>query len=1202
MRISIGLVCLGIITAPCWAQSDRGTITGTVTDPAGAVVASAPVEATNADTHAVYQAATSATGNYTLSQLPTGTYSLSVTVPGFKRYLRENIELPAAQVVRIDAVLEVGAASESVTITAESPMLKTESGEMSTNVSSESLDNLPILENGTAAGGLGIRNPYAVTELLPGATFIGDSDVRVNGLPGNTQSLMVEGQDATNVTWQQTTQIQQVSIDAIQEFAVQTSNFSAEYGHTGGAVFNVTMKSGTNQFHGSAYDYFVNEFLNADVPFTPPGTDPKPTQRRNDYGATLGGPVIIPKVFNGKDKLFFFFNFEQFRETITSDTTALTVPTLAMRSGNFASILTGRQLGVDPLGRPIMENTIYDPGTTRTEDGAVVRDPFPGNIIPMSDFSPQALAIQNLVPLPQLPSPVNNYFPTIVNPRTTTIPSVKIDYNLSEKDKISVFWSRISSASPNNDGWLPVPSAVERNSISQTARINYDRTISPTLLWHAGIGLMHLNDDQKAAPFNQLTQLGIPGAQVNAFPYIEFANGIYGGLGSYFTSVGPVVLADIQNIKPTATTSLTWVKSNHTYKFGGELIIEGFPSTSGTFANNWYSFTNLSCFCSPETGLPSTFGQNLLGGNVGYPYASFLLGLVDNGITNASSDGRLGDKSVGFYAQDSWKVTRKITFDYGLRYDYQTYLQEEHGRWATFSPSTPDPAANNLPGAVIYEGNGPGRCNCDFAHNYPWAFGPRLGVAYQFAPKTVLRAGAGVMYSRTPELGYLSYTLSAFGTYSEPQFGFPATTLAQGPPISWSWPNFNPGVYTATPQNGVGTPPVYIDQNAGRPARTTEWSIGIQREITPNLMLDVAYVGNRGAWWQAGELVNPNALNSSVLAAHNINILNPADQALLLTPLADVLGTPLAAAHNITDPYPSFPTTEPVNQAIRPFPQYGNLNEIWAPLGDSWYDALQLKVTKRFSHGLSAMYSFTYQKELTDGAETSYNLFAAFTPQVNDPFNHDVNKYLSGQSIPLVSIINLIYTTPKLPGPKLVSWLLRDWQYSAYLRYQSGLPILAPSSTNQLNTLLDLSNATFMNRVPGQPLFLTNLNCGCYDPTKTLVLNPKAWANPPAGVFGEGAAYYNDYRYQRVPTENMGIGRIFRVTERVNLQIRAEFTNVFNRTAYAWNATALAATNPNAFATTNPNGTYNAGFGYINTAPGNLPPPRQGQLVARFTF
>jgi hypothetical protein len=400
------------------------------------------------------------------------------------------------------------------------------------------------------------------------------------------------------------------------------------------------------------------------------------------------------------------------------------------------------------------------------------------------------------------------------------------------------------------------------------------------------------------------------------------------------------------------------------------MIIEGFPSTSETFANNWYSFLNLNCFCSPETGLPSTFGQNLQGGNVGYPYASFLLGLVDNGITNAASDGRLGDKSLGFFAQDSWKVTHKFTLDYGLRYDYQTYLQEEHGRWGNFSPTTPDPSASGLPGAVIYEGNGPGRCNCDFAHNYPFAFCPRLGLAYQFAPKTVLRAGAGVMYSRTPKLGYLSYTLSAFGTYSAPAFGTPATTLAQGPPINWTWPNFNPGTYTATAQNGVGTPPVYIDQNAGRPGRTVQWSIGIQHELFPNLMIEAAYVGNRGAWWQAGELVNRNALNPQVLAAHNIDITNPADQQLLLTPLAAVLGTPLAAAHNITLPYSSFPTTEPVNQAIRPFPQYGNLNEIWAPLGDTWYDSAQIKVTKRFSHGLTALYSFVDQKELTSGAET----------------------------------------------------------------------------------------------------------------------------------------------------------------------------------------------------------------------------------------
>src|SRR5579871_1347201 len=313
------------------AQSDRGTITGTISDPAGAVVANAVVEARNSDTGTVYQAGSSATGNYTLAQMPAGNYELSVAVPGFKKFVRPGIIVPVAQIVRVDATLEVGSATESVTVEASAPLLKTESGELSTNVTTETLNSLPIFGIGnsaSSASGTGLRNPYAVLNVLPGADWRPDSSVRINGTPSNTMSLRVEGQEAGTELWV-TQSWTQPSVDAIQEFAVQTSNYTAEYGQAGGGVFNLTMKGGTNQFHGSAYDYFGNEALNAGVPFTNDGNGHllRPRVRRNDYGFTLGGPVWIPRIYNGHDKTFFFFNFEQFRESQVNATTVATVAT-----------------------------------------------------------------------------------------------------------------------------------------------------------------------------------------------------------------------------------------------------------------------------------------------------------------------------------------------------------------------------------------------------------------------------------------------------------------------------------------------------------------------------------------------------------------------------------------------------------------------------------------------------------------------------------------------------------------------------------------------------------------------------------------------------------------------------------------------------------------------------------------------------------
>jgi Carboxypeptidase regulatory-like domain len=279
------------LTVLAFAQSDRGTITGTITDPAGAVVANAAIEVRNIQTGAAYQVGSSSTGNYVV-QVPTGAYEISVSVMGFKKYVRQNIEVPVEQTLRIDAILEVGSSAESVTVTEAAPLLKTESGELAHNVTSDTLNSLPILGIGQAAvGSTGIRSVYAVTTMLPGNSWLPDNSLRINGLAGNSEAMRVEGQDATATgaagpsgTGMSTSSTNEPSVEAVQEVAVQTSNYAAEFGQAGGGPFNFTMKSGSNQFHGSGYDYFVNEALNAGTPFTTNGTGHllRPRQRRND--------------------------------------------------------------------------------------------------------------------------------------------------------------------------------------------------------------------------------------------------------------------------------------------------------------------------------------------------------------------------------------------------------------------------------------------------------------------------------------------------------------------------------------------------------------------------------------------------------------------------------------------------------------------------------------------------------------------------------------------------------------------------------------------------------------------------------------------------------------------------------------------------------------------------------------------------------
>jgi hypothetical protein len=460
MRSLSTALVLFVVALTLFAQTDRGTITGTTIDPAGAVVANAAIEARNTETGAIYQVASSATGNYTIPNLPTGTYQISVTVPGFKKFVRTGLLIQAAQTIRVDVAMEVGSATESVTVTEAAPLLKTESGELSNTVAVKTMDSLPLLSVGSNSSG--IRNPFNLVALLPGAfyqpnpSFTGPT-VRINGGVSGSEKVLIDGMDGTNILGQGANQQAQPGMDSIQDWTVQTSNYSAEFGQAGSAVMNVTMKSGTNQYHGSLYEYYQNDILNAAQPFTvqtgSPNEHNRPTVRRNDYGLTLGGPVAIPKVYNGRDKTFFFFSWEQFLQNQNFLPGTFTVPTAAYRNGDFSAAITAagnKNLGTDPAGRPIIANTIYDPRTQRVVNGQVIADPFPGNIIPRDRFDPVALKIQNLIPLPLCTAGppcstggiVQNFQNSELVKRDTEAPSLKLDHSFGPKDKLSFFWSR----------------------------------------------------------------------------------------------------------------------------------------------------------------------------------------------------------------------------------------------------------------------------------------------------------------------------------------------------------------------------------------------------------------------------------------------------------------------------------------------------------------------------------------------------------------------------------------------------------------------------------------------------------------------------------------------------------------------------------------------------------------------------------------
>ena len=348
------------------AQSDRGTLTGTVQDPGNAMIPNATVVAKNTETGSAFQTVSTSTGNFTITALPAGMYDLTVEAAGFRRYLGRGTQIQVAQTIRVDVVLEVGAVSESVTVEAEAVLLKTDSAEQSVNVTGDKINNLPLNFGGGGGNIGGMRTPLTFMVLSPGVSGVAGTGgtgtaARVNGLPGNSFRVFVDGQDTTNNNDTSST-AGQPSVEMIEEFSLQTSNFSAEFGQVAGGMFTFATRSGTNRLHGSLYEYFNNEALDAAKPYV----NEKPQSRKHDFGGSLSGPIWIPKVYDGRNRTFFFLNYEAFRNDISAAGARNTVPTSAYRNGDFSGALTGRVLGTDPLGRPILENAIYDPATTRT--------------------------------------------------------------------------------------------------------------------------------------------------------------------------------------------------------------------------------------------------------------------------------------------------------------------------------------------------------------------------------------------------------------------------------------------------------------------------------------------------------------------------------------------------------------------------------------------------------------------------------------------------------------------------------------------------------------------------------------------------------------------------------------------------------------------------------------------------------------------
>jgi hypothetical protein len=1030
-----------------------------------------------------------------------------------------------------------------------------------------------------------------ITPGVAGASLSQGNSGRVDGQPGNTQRVFVDGQDVSNEN-SNGTNTGPPPADMVQEFSLQTSNYSAEYGQVQGGVFIMATRSGTNTLHGDAWWYWQNNLLDAKKAWVYTA----PLDRKHDFGGDLGGPVVIPHLYNGRNKTFFFMILEDARNSVSSSGSLNTVPTLAMRQGNFSgSIVATKTTSV--LGG-LTENTIYDPATTTPVNGVQTRTPFPNNTIPTSRLDPVALKIQALIPPPVGATSGNltNNWPQGPQYKTWSAqPSFKIDQVISDTQKLSFYVDRPTNRAPGSEDGLPFPISQVQNNINNTwiSRLNYDNSLTPVLLLHLGVGLLRAFSPGGSPPIVQNYDasglLGFNGSALgHGFPLIQGLGSSDGGGMS--PNMGPSNLDVPYYTKETGVGSLTWVHGTHAYKAGVEFRQESYTDDQQTGGTGDLNFSSV------ETGNPAAQGLNLGGVNIGLPYASFLLGAVDNATVQPAQDLQWRNKRAAIYLQDTWRVNSKLTIDYGLRWDYQTMGHEIWNRDSMFGPTIPNPSAGGLPGGFVYEGYGAGRCNCYFTHEYPYAIGPRFGFAYQLTPKTVIRGGWGIVYAALAQFGgFTSAATVGLGynqlVFSPPSYGVPALTLSGGLQYSLSTlyaTTLNPG---ARPTSGTpSTINYYIDPQSDRPGRTNTFSVNVQRELFPNLQVEGAYVGNRAVWIiGATGLVNLNVTPYSTLTAHGLSFSNPADISLLTS----TLSSPTAISRGFGVPYAGYSTSQTVAQSLRPFPQFtSGISPQWAPLGNGWYDSFQGKVNKRYSHGMLLTAAFTFSKELATGQAN------------NDIYNRPNQKSLVSSSQPFLFVVAYTYQlydwVPHVTQNKWADKIWKGWRVAIGQRYSSGALIGVPGSQNNMNSLV--FQGTRMNRVPGVPLYLNNgtpgksmLNCNCIDPTHQLVLNPAAWQDVPNGQWGFSAPYYNDYRGQRIPSEQASLTRAWN-KEHTYVEFRVEFFNVMNRLQYPGPSSG----NPLQATTYNSNGTLSNGFGYINVS--SVGGERTGQAVIRIRF
>ncbi len=1102
-------------------------INGTVTDASGAVITGAHVTVTNSSTGVASSAVTSSEGTFTIVGLIPGQYSVAAEVTGFKR-TQTDVTVEISKMSTVALQMQLGSVTEAVEVKGSSISLETTSPKIGTTLEPELVQTAPIEISSLA------RQIDAFMYLAPGVEGSSTSHT-INGAVTYENAVQFNGIPVAFVDFSGNQTYMNPPYEAVSEFRVNSSTFDAQFGVGQGAV-SFSMASGTNQFHGDGFDILRNQWFDS-VGFFPSrfnasGQPIVPVDQQNDYGFTVGGPVILPKIYNGKNRTFFHFSLDLFRQNLAENAIG-TVPTAAMKEGDFSNF-------VDSSGNQI---PIYDPQTGL---------PFPSNKILSTRFS----ALANSV-LPSIPNPnvtgldsgnLSNEAPAITSiPIRQHMWAYTIDHNLSSSQSIHFSEWRDSVTEPTFTSAPIVPlsnelqSGIHNVNLANGFLLNYSKSISPTLMMTAGANWIGYTTGLNNANLN-VSFPGVVGG--TTFPLVTFdgqnaptAWGVNGG--SYLECCsGGLTVEDNRRLGLVLVNNWLWTKGRNSFNFGGEVRRTYQNIIACVFCSGTFDFSQRS------TSTPNASDPNF--GMYGSSFASFLLGLVDSGERQSAGKLYMRNKAFAPYVQDNYRVNKRLTLNLGMRYDILVPFTENHNNIIFVNRTELNTGAGDLPGAATKFGNCTGCAGITRGAIHWKNFQPRVGFAYKVNSKTVIRSGFYISYL---DGGAYEYGTSFSASFMSPLLNGEYIRAATGSSVpgygSWDvtpmpLPQatpFNPtignaGVIFDFPPNKVGTAP--YDQ---------AWNFGVQRELPWNMFLTVSFVGNHAVHLPTTLALN-NQPNPSILTEFpNPNVLG------------ELVTSPDAVADGIKVPYPNFVqqfgASAIVEQALTPFPQFAGYFPVYEMDGKAMYNGLQVQAEKRFSNGLSYL------------ADVTISRLDANTAVGSGPYSpNGMNAFNPGPEY-VPSYIDQLYNTHwvasyELPvghGKKLlnskslVSRLLGDWQVSGILTYTGGFPF---GASNDYNPLL-VNSFDRPNIVSGVKLQTYNYNLskpyllgGTQAPPVQFPTD--AFQNTGPWGLGNSVRAYAALRTPPLRDENFAAMKYFHITEHVRATIRLDYFNAFNRT------------------------------------------------------